>query len=177
VLAGVVDRFGEVHAREVPMPEIGEYDALVKIAACAFCNGTDSHIIAGTFPFLSPLPTILGHESVGQVVEVGAKVRNYKPGDWIFRPTATYSGVEGAPNSTWGGFAEYGVASDGKTISEGGAGRPLAGSWSMQQIIPEGIDPAEATTLITVKETLSALRIADLKAGQSLLVLGADLWE
>ncbi len=81
VLAGIVSRFGEVHAQEVPMPKIGEYDALVKIAACAFCNGTDSHIIEGTFPFISPLPVILGHESVGQVVEVGSKVRNYKAGD------------------------------------------------------------------------------------------------
>jgi threonine dehydrogenase-like Zn-dependent dehydrogenase len=173
MLAGIVDRFGQVHAQEAPMPKIGEYDALVKIAACAFCNGTDRHIIEGTFPFISPLPVILGHESVGQVVEVGAKVRNYKPRDWVFRPMAVYSDIPNAPNINWGGFAEYGVASDGRAISEDNAGRPLAGSWPMQQIIPEEIDPAEATVLITVKETLSSLRIAGLTAGQSLLIFGS----
>ena len=173
MLAGVISRFGEVHAQEVPMPKIGEYDALVKIAACAFCNGTDRHIIEGTFPFISPLPVILGHESVGQVVEVGSKVRNYKLGDWVFRPMAVYADVPDAPNINWGGFAEYGVVSDGKAMVEDRAGRPLAGSWTMQQVIPEQIDAVEATTLITIKETLSSLHIAGLKQGQSLLIFGS----
>ncbi len=167
MLAGVVSRFGEVHAEEVPMPEMGDYDALVKIAACAFCNGTDRHIIEGTFPFLSPLPVILGHESVGEVVEIGSEVQNYKRGDLVFRPAAKYKDVPGAPNSNWGGFAEYGIITDSKAISGDSAGR------SMQQIIPEGISPVEATILITVKETLSSLQIANLKAGQSLLIFGS----
>jgi len=173
VLAGVVTRFGEVSAQQVPMLKIGEYDALVKMVACAFCNGTDTHIIEGTFPFISPLPVILGHESVGQVVETGAKVRNYKVGDYVFRPMAVYANVPGAPGTNWGGFAEYGILSDGKAMSEDNAGRPLAGFWTMQQVIPEGIDPVEATILITVKENLSSLQIANFKPGQSLLVLGS----
>ena len=70
MLAGIVRRFGEIKAEEAPMPIIGEYDALAKIIACAFCNGTDSHIIEGTLPFVSSLPLILGHESVGRVVEI-----------------------------------------------------------------------------------------------------------
>jgi threonine dehydrogenase-like Zn-dependent dehydrogenase len=173
MLAGVVDNFGEVHAREVPMPRTGDYDALVKIAACAFCNGTDRHIIEGTFPFLSPLPIILGHESVGQITEVGNKVRNYKVGEWVFRAMAIYKNLPDAPNCNWGGFAEYGIVSDGKAMAEDDAGQPLAGSWRMQQIIPKEIDPVEATTLINIKETLSSLRIAGIKSGQSLLIFGS----
>lgn len=173
MLAGVVSRFGEVRAQEVPMVKIGDYDALVKIVACAFCNGTDSHIIEGTFPFLSPLPVILGHESVGQIVSVGTKVRNYKLGDLVFRPMAVYRDVPDAPNISWGGFAEYGVVTDGKAMIEDKAGRPLAGSWLMQQVIPKEVNPLEATTLITVKETLSSLRIAGFEANQSLLIFGS----
>ncbi|MBM3211638.1 zinc-binding dehydrogenase [Candidatus Poribacteria bacterium] len=173
MLAGVVNRFGQVHAQDVPMPKIGEYDALVKILACAFCNGTDSHIIEGTFPFLSPLPVILGHESVGKIVEIGRKVRKYKVGDLVFRPMAAYKDVPNAPNISWGGFAEYGIVSDGRAIIEDKAGQPLAGSWSMQQIIPENIDPVEATTLITVKENLSSLLIGKFSAGKSLLIFGS----
>lgn len=173
MLAGIVRHFGEVKAEDAPMPIIGDYDALVKIIACAFCNGTDSHIIEGTLPFVSPLPLILGHESVGRVMEVGAKVRNYKVGDIVFRPQAVYRNVPDAPNSCWGGFAEYGVISDGKAIAEDKTGSALSGSWSMQQIIPDGIDPIEATTLITVKETLSSLLIAGFGAGKSLLIFGS----
>jgi len=173
MLAGIVRRFGEVYAEDVPMPVIGDYDALVKIIACAFCNGTDSHIIEGTLPFVSPLPLILGHESVGRIIEVGAKVRNYKVGDIVFRPQVVYKNVPDVPNICWGGFAEYGVVSDGRAIAEDKAGSVLSGSWAMQQIIPEGIDPIEATVLITVKETLSSLLIAGFKAGKSLLIFGS----
>jgi 2-desacetyl-2-hydroxyethyl bacteriochlorophyllide A dehydrogenase len=173
MLAGVVRRFGEIKAEEVPMPTIGEYDALVKIIACAFCNGTDSHIIEGTLPFVSPLPLILGHESVGRVVEIGAKVRNYKIGDVVFRPSVVYKGIPDAPNICWGGFAEYGIVNDNKAFAEDSSGHPISDIKTMQQIIPEGIDPVEATTLITVKETLSSLLIANFKANQTLLIFGS----
>lgn len=173
MLAGIVRHFGEVKAEDVPMPVIGDYDALVKIIACAFCNGTDSHIIEGTLPFVSPLPLILGHESVGRIIEIGTKVRNYKVGDIVFRPQVVYKNVPDVPNICWGGFAEYGIVSDGKAIAEDKAGEPLSGSWTMQQIIPEGIDPIEATVLITVKETLSSLLIAGFSVGKSLLIFGS----
>ncbi len=173
MLAGVVRRFGEVKAEDVPMPVIGDYDALVKIIACAFCNGTDSHIIEGTLPFVSPLPFILGHESVGRIIEVGAKVRNYSVGDMVFRPQVVYKDVPNVPNICWGGFAEYGIVSDGKAIAEDKAGSALSAPWVLQQIIPEGIDPIEATVLITVKETLSSLFIAGFSADKSLLIFGS----
>jgi len=173
MLAGIVRHFGEVKAEEAPMPTIGEYDALVKIIACAFCNGTDRHIIEGTLPFVSALPLILGHESVGRVVEIGTKVRNYKVGNIVFRPSAVYKGTSGVPNSCWGGFAEYGIISDSKALAEDKTGHPISDLKTAQQIIPDGIDPVEATTLITVKETLSSLLIADFKANQNLLIFGS----
>lgn len=172
MLAGVVRQFGKVKAEEVPMTTMGDYNALVKIDACAFCNGTDSHIIEGTLPFVSPLPLILGHESVGHVIEIGAKVRNYKVGDVVFRPSANHAGISDAPHSCWGGFAEYGTITDSKAITEDNGGDP-SNVKTMQQIIPEGIDPVEATTLITIKETLSALLIAGFKANQTLVVFGS----
>jgi len=172
MLAGVVKHFGEVIADEVPMPTIGDYNALVKIDACAFCNGTDSHIIEGTLPFVSPLPLILGHESVGHIVELGAKVKNYKVGEVVFRPSAIYSNIPDAPNSCWGGFAKYGIITDNKAIAEDNGKNP-ADVKTAQQIIPEGINPIESTTLITLKETLSSLLIADFKANQTLLIFGS----
>lgn len=73
---------GVVEIREIDIPVITPYQALVKTEMVALCNATDSKLIAGTF---SPVQTssrmALGHENVGIVVEVGAKVRNFKVGD------------------------------------------------------------------------------------------------
>ena len=44
----VVEKNGIVHlADDIPMPEIGPYEALVKIECCMICNGTDVEIIKG----------------------------------------------------------------------------------------------------------------------------------
>jgi len=150
---------------------MGDYNALVKIDACAFCNGTDRHIIEGTLPFVSSLPLILGHESVGHIIQLGNKVRYYKIGDVVFRPSVSYSNMVDVPNICWGGFAEYGIVTDVRAIAED-EGRS-SDIKTMQQIIPNGIDPVEATTLITLKETLSSLLIANFRASQNLLIFGS----
>ena len=73
---------GEVElVRDVPVPEIGPYEALIRMKTCGFCNGTDFHIIRGEMPVtVDSFPTLLGHEGVGDIVELGSKVRNYKIG-------------------------------------------------------------------------------------------------
>jgi len=57
---------GKVEVVEIPMPEIQDYECLVKVRACGFCNGTDMKIIddeVSTTPV--EFPVILGHEGVG----------------------------------------------------------------------------------------------------------------
>lgn len=73
-----------LHRDDIPKPVCGDYEALVHVKYCGFCNGTDLHIIDGTMTKeagLGEYPTVLGHESSGVVVEVGKKVRNIKIGD------------------------------------------------------------------------------------------------
>lgn len=70
--------------KEIPVPEIGEEDVLIKVEAVGIC-GSDMHyyqhgkigsfIVDGDF--------ILGHEAAGKVVEVGAKVKDLKVGDRV----------------------------------------------------------------------------------------------
>lgn len=72
----------------VPKPVLGDYEALVKVHACGFCNGTDMQIITGTGGDLgngvSIYPTVLGHEGAGEIVAVGKKVRHIHVGErWI----------------------------------------------------------------------------------------------
>ncbi len=175
MLAAVVKAPNHLSAEEVPDPVIGDYDALVRIAACSFCNGTDRKLIEGKFPRIDTYPFILGHESVGKVVEVGDRVRNYKEGDWVLRPSAVYPReFTGGLASFWGGFAQLGVVTEYVTQSrERPNTPPLSGFYRMQQVLPREADPVKATTYITLKETLSWLRKVDLKNGQSVLIMGS----
>ena len=56
-------------------------DAIVRIDTSTIC-GTDLHILKGDVPEVTP-GTILGHEAVGTIVEVGAAVTTVKPGDRV----------------------------------------------------------------------------------------------
>jgi 2-desacetyl-2-hydroxyethyl bacteriochlorophyllide A dehydrogenase len=72
--------------QELPDPVIGPDEALLRVRAVAAC-GTDLEIYQGTmFYFTSGLahyPVIPGHEWSGEVIAVGEKVRNVRPGDKV----------------------------------------------------------------------------------------------
>lgn len=80
--AVVFHAIGDIRLDNVPEPKIEHpQDALVRLTASAIC-GTDLHMIRGTVSPMRP-GTILGHEGVGVVQEVGEKVRNFKKGDRV----------------------------------------------------------------------------------------------
>jgi len=84
--AVVFHGIGDIRLDEVPEPKIQEpTDAIVRITASAIC-GTDLHMIRGTFPGMIP-GTVLGHEGVGIVEEVGSNVRNLRVGDRVVIPS------------------------------------------------------------------------------------------
>ena len=66
---------------DVPIPEIGAQDVLIRVAAAGICH-SDAHYRAGISSF-DNLPLTLGHEVAGRVEEVGANVRNVAPGDRV----------------------------------------------------------------------------------------------
>jgi alcohol dehydrogenase len=76
---------------EVPDPLVVEpTDAIVRIDMATIC-GTDLHILKGDVPEVTP-GTILGHEAVGTVVEVGAAVTTIEPGDRVLVSCITSCG-------------------------------------------------------------------------------------
>jgi alcohol dehydrogenase len=73
---------GERTWEEVPDPRIMEdTDVIVGVDAVTIC-GTDLHILKGDVPEVTP-GTVLGHEAVGTVEEVGSAVRSVMPGDHV----------------------------------------------------------------------------------------------
>jgi len=144
-----------LEVQELPEPRPGPYEVQVEMLACAFCNGTDRHLVEGTFPYSPPFPFVLGHESVGRVRALGPRVRYLCEGDVVLRPQALLDDVIALG---WGGFADVGIAVDYRALVEDGAPLPRPCSATMHQVVPPGIPPAEATILITLKEVASALR-------------------
>lgn len=82
--AVVFHGIGDIRLDDVPEPKIQKpTDAIVRLTASAIC-GTDLHMIRGTMPGMKP-GTILGHEGVGIVEEIGSNVRNLKVGEALTR--------------------------------------------------------------------------------------------
>ncbi|MEU9986932.1 alcohol dehydrogenase catalytic domain-containing protein [Streptomyces sp. NPDC048045] len=82
---------GQASWQDVPDPAIKDpADAIVQVGVVTIC-GTDLHILAGDVPEV-PQGTVLGHEAVGEVVEVGSDVRSVRPGDRVLLSCITSCG-------------------------------------------------------------------------------------
>jgi 2-desacetyl-2-hydroxyethyl bacteriochlorophyllide A dehydrogenase len=119
--AVMVNEPGALRVVDVPVPEPGPDDVVVRVGACGIC-GTDLHIIDGEFP-PTIYPIVIGHEFGGEVTAVGENVKGFSVGDRIgVDPTlncgACYFCQRGMGNlcERWnavgvghhpGGFAEY----------------------------------------------------------------------
>lgn len=76
---------------EVPEPVVGERDVLVEVRAAGL-NPLDEKVRMGEFKAILPYkpPFVLGHDVAGTVIEVGAKVRDFKVGDEVYARPADH---------------------------------------------------------------------------------------
>jgi alcohol dehydrogenase, propanol-preferring len=124
--AAVVEQFGRpLQIREVPVPEPGEGQVLVKVEASGVCH-TDLHAAEGDWPVKPSPPFIPGHEGAGTVVQVGRGSNGAKEGDrvgvpWLHRACGHCAycvggwetlceAQENSGYSVNGAFAEYCLA-------------------------------------------------------------------
>lgn len=99
---------GALRLAETPEPELRENDVMVEVHA-AGVNPLDNKLRDGEFKLILPyrLPLVLGNDVAGVVVRVGAKVRQFKPGDEVYaRPAQDRIGT----------FAEY-IAIDAADVA------------------------------------------------------------
>jgi threonine dehydrogenase-like Zn-dependent dehydrogenase len=76
---------GDVRVDTVPDPRIEHpRDAIIRTTACAIC-GSDLHLLDGYQPAMES-GDILGHENMGEVIELGSEVTNLKIGDRVVVP-------------------------------------------------------------------------------------------
>ena len=167
----VVNRDGSLEIKEIPIPKMNEKQALVKTVACGMC-GTDVKLIHRTFKGFpeSVYPIMLGHEGVGEVVEVGADVKGLKVGDKVLLPFVDPDQeLYGDLGSGWGALSEYAIVHDPLAYEEGKA--PLCAYG--QTVLSDDLDPVDAVMFITFREVLSNIRYFGIKPEDSIVVFGA----
>ena len=167
----VVDKEGKLEVREIPKPSYTSKQALVKTISCGICNGTDAKLIHRTFKGveLDQYPLMLGHEAVGEVVEIGSEVKGYKVGDKVLLPFVDpdenlYPGL----GSAWGGYSEYAVVHDALAYGEGQAPECAYA----QTVLPDYVDPVDAAMIVTLREVLSSIKRFGIKENNSVAVFG-----
>jgi len=173
-----VTRPGQLALVEIPLPEVGEYDVLVKTEIAFICNATDRKVLDGHFPGLGPenYPLLLGHETVGIVEKTGPRVRSFLPGDravgglLLNPPGGTYG-------SGWGGHSEYVLIRDHRAMVEDGVADAAHGwdeSLQIMKTVPPDI-PLEAAGLLCTWREVYAGMFTDfpLSPGQDIVIFGA----
>jgi L-iditol 2-dehydrogenase len=173
--AGVYRGKGIVRVEEVPVPEVGDGEVLIKVAACGIC-GTD---IKKIYHAYVPPPQILGHEIAGTVVATGRGVTKWTPGERVmsfhhipcgacfycqrrlFSQCKQYktTGLTAGFTPNGGGFAEYVKAMP--WVAERGI---IA--------LPDNVSFEEATFIEPINTILKAVQKARVTTGETVLIAG-----
>ncbi len=154
---------------------MSDRDAIVKMTACSIC-GSDLHIYHG-HGFSQDVGFCVGHEAVGEVMEVGRAVTRVKPGDMVMMPAAVGCGacrsclsgnVIGCENN---GAGCYGLSARLQGVQAEAFRVPAADMNAVK--IPEGITQDQALMMTDAMATAwFGARNADIRPGSSVAVIG-----
>jgi L-iditol 2-dehydrogenase len=113
---------------------------------------------------------MLGHESVGKVVEIGSEVVSYKIGDIVMLPyNDPNPEIYGTLGSAWGAYSEYGIVTDAVAFADEIAPEVAYA----QQILPTDIDPVDGAMIVTLREVLSNIKYFGIQKEDSVVVYGS----
>src|SRR5262245_49300724 len=148
---------------EVPTPEPGPSEVLIKVHAVSVNRTLDTVVRAGKYARRVTLPLTPGVDPSGVITKLGPGVTDRKVGDRVTVQlrTAQDSGADSIRNlgmHAWGGYAEYVTALANRTA-----------------LVPEGLDFATATVVSRHAPTAFTLlrEHGQLKSGEWVLVMGA----
>lgn len=157
-----------------PTPQ-SDRDAIVQISACSIC-GSDLHIYHG-HGFSEDLGFCVGHEAVGEVVEVGRGVQQLKVGDKVMLPAAVGCGrcrscLAGVvQNCEYGEFGCYGLSARLQGSQAQAVRVPAADMNAVP--VPEGVSMEQALMMTDALATAwFGVRNADVRPGASVAVIG-----
>ncbi len=161
----------DVRLEEIPTPQIGPGELLVKVLASGIC-GSD----VMEWYRIKKAPRVLGHEITGEIVEAGKEVKNYKIGDRVFvshhvpcntcqyclNGFHTLCDTLRTTNFDPGGFAEY-IRVPRINVDRG------------VFVLPEEISFDDGVFIEPLACVLRGQRLAKLRPGQSVFVIGSGI--
>lgn len=150
--AAVITGKEKLEIMELPMPQLGEDQVLIRNKFCAICNGTDTKLYKGIHG-KTRYPAVIGHEGAGIVEKVGKNVKSIRPGDRVLG--GSYPASENM-GSIWGQYSEYGLQYEKDVI-----------------IIPDNVTLEQATCAHMLGEALNAIKIGEIRPGDDILIIGA----
>lgn len=161
----------DIRFEEEPIPTVGPGEALVRTRACGICSGD----VMGWY-MKKKAPLVFGHEPAGEIVAVGAGVKDFQPGDRVFvhhhAPCLTCRSCqrgEFVQCATWratriipGGMAEYFLVPQ-----ENLAGDTLR--------LPEALSFADGSLIEPTACAVKSLRRSRLAAGERIFIIGLGI--
>src|SRR5580704_2513747 len=173
--AGVFREKGVVRVEEVPVPEVGAGEVLIKVAACGVCGTDIKKIFNG---YVAP-PQILGHELAGTVVAIGPGVTKWKLGDRVMSfhhmPCGKCFYCERRLFSQCNQYKTTGLTG-GFTPNGGGFGEYVkAMPWVAERgiiALPDEVSFEEATFLEPINTIVKAVQKARIASGETVLIAG-----
>jgi len=152
----VLHAAGDLRLDDAREPVAGPGDVVIKVAAAGIC-GTDLHFRAMGTRFGRPMP--LGHEFAGEVLEAGANVRSFKPGDRVAYNSYN-SPADVGRGGEFGGFSPYVLLRDVDAHAQ-----------SLCRL-PEQLSLEHAALVEPISVAAHAVQRAAAKPGESVAIFG-----
>ena len=152
---------------DVPMPQIGPEDVLVKLRMLGIC-GTDVSTYRGSL--IRKENVILGHEFCGEVAAVGEKVFTCKVGDYVASEASYGCGKCEYCRSRRPSYCKN-PCMLGRTV-DGALCEYIAVNQKMVYLLDESLSPVEGQGLVGVSTAIHAVQRAGIRIGQRVLLVG-----
>lgn len=173
MIAAVMTDIKKIEMQKRPIPVPKDNEVLVKIKHVGLC-GSDLHFYehGRIGDVIVDRPTVLGHESAGEIVEVGKEVKGLKVGDMV----ALEPGV-GCGKCEFCKTGRYNLCPDVAFMAipgyDGAFTEYVAYPYDMAFKLPEGMDTIEGGLIEPLAVGFHAASQSGIKVGQSAVVLGA----
>jgi threonine dehydrogenase-like Zn-dependent dehydrogenase len=169
--AAVFEQVGVIKVKEVPVPEISDYEVLIQVKNTGIC-GTDWSIYNGWYS-ADKLPMIPGHEFSGVIAKLGKNVKGLKEGDRVTADINMSCGtcfycIRGE-KLLCDNFTQLGIHTDG-TFAE-----YVKAPAAQIHILPDNMSFEEGAFIEPVSCVIHAAKAMDANLGSSVAIIGCGL--